>query len=196
MADRIPMMLPKVFWDVIEASRGSSDLDFINSVHGHLVHLSPKEVIGFHSRLWHHLGEANRLDLWHAAIPLFGGCNDHDHFRDFGCWLISRGKRAFEEALRDQDSLAAFFHAERFALGDLRDAPEEVWCELTGRGWGAFDKARKRAEKTPWPKELIAPDWPVDDFDECRQRWPRLWAAADADFAAYEERQQRPDLTT
>jgi hypothetical protein len=188
MADRIPMMPPKVFWDLIEASRGQTDLDFVNGLYCHLLSLSPDEVIGFHSRLWRHLGEANREDLWHATIPLFGGCNDHDQFRDFGCWLISRGERAFEAALRDQDSLADFFDSERFALGDLRDSPEEVWCELTECGWGAFDEARAGAEKTPWPTGLIPADWEVEDHDEGRKRWPRLWAAFDADFAAYQER--------
>jgi hypothetical protein len=188
MADRIPMMPSKVFWDVIEASRGPTDLDFINALHYQLLSLSPREVIGFHSRLWHHLGEANRLDLWHAAIPLFGGCNSADHFRDFGCWLISRGKLAFEAALCDPDSLTDLFHSERFHLGDLRDSPEEAWGELTGRGWGAFDRARKRAEKTPWPDELIPADWDVGDLDEQSRRWPRLWAAHDADYAAYLER--------
>ena len=188
MADRIPMMPPKVFWDLIEASRGPTDLDFINQLHYQLLSLSPDEIVGFHSRLWHHLAEANREDLWHATFPLFGYCNDHDHFRDFGCWLISRGKLAFEAALRDQDSLADFFHSERFALGDLRDSPEEAWDELTERGCWAFDEARKNAEKTPWPTELIPADWDVKDLDTMRERWPRLWAAADADFAAYEER--------
>jgi hypothetical protein len=191
--DRIPMMAPKVFWDLIEASRrgATNDLEFINALYSSLLDLSPDEVIGYHSRLWHHLAEANRQDLWHAAIPLFGGSNDDDHFRDFGCWLIARGKRAFEEALQNQDSLVDFFHCERFDLGAMRDCPEEVWGELTDRGWGDFDEVRKHAEKTPWPEGLIPAGWAVEDLDEQRRRWPRLWAAADADFAAYEERQQQ-----
>src|SRR5438045_476243 len=49
VADRIPMLPPKVFWDVIGASSNPDEDEFLSALHRHLVTLSPDEILGFHA---------------------------------------------------------------------------------------------------------------------------------------------------
>src|SRR5271169_5861141 len=51
------------------------------------------------------MDRAYSYGLWGAAYVIHGGCGD-DAFTDFRASLISRGKEAFERAIRDPDSLA------------------------------------------------------------------------------------------
>jgi hypothetical protein len=64
-----------------------------------------------------YLNEAYTCDLWGAADVIHGGCSD-DGFEYFRCWLVSRGRRVYEAALADPDSLAQ---------QDVRPGPWNVW---------------------------------------------------------------------
>ena len=55
--------------------------------------------------------------MWGAAYVIHGGCSD-DGFEYFRRWLISRGRKAYEAALADPDSLAQL---------DVRPGPNGVW---------------------------------------------------------------------
>jgi hypothetical protein len=171
MADRIPMMPPKVFWDLIGASKSPSEDEFLQALHRRLVTLSPDEIVGFDARVWHYLGEANRDELWAAAFVLRGGCSD-DNFLYFRCWLIAQGRQVFERALADPQSLADLPLSKWYNLEALTSSASEAWEEKTEED---FDAAKENAERTPYP-DLIEADWDTHDENEWRARWPRLTA--------------------
>jgi hypothetical protein len=168
------MMPPKIFWDIIEASKRPTEDGFLPALHRVLLCLSPEEIVGFESRLWHYLGEANRDDLWGALYPLQGGCSD-DSFMYFRCWLIAQGRRVFESAVADPDSLADLPPSTRYRLEGLLSSAHEAWGEKTGNDEYGFEMAEKNAEQTPYPDPVKA-DWDVKDEGEMRKRWPRLMA--------------------
>jgi Protein of unknown function (DUF4240) len=174
MPHSIPMMAPKVFWDLIEAARNPDQDRFLQALRDELVRLPLDDIVGFDTRLWHYLGLANRRDLWNAACFLTL-CPSDDSFRYFGCWLIAQGKQAFDNALADPDSLATLPAAERYDLELIMDSALEAWEAKTGQDGSAFDAAKENAEKDPWPG-LVAQDWDVNDEAELRKHFPRLLA--------------------
>src|SRR5262245_2826780 len=101
----IPMLPPKVFWDIIAASERPTMGDRLAKLHGLLVTLTPDEVVGFDNRLWSFLAEANRSDLL-AAARLLAEYVDRTDFLHFGCWLVLQGRAGYEAALADPDTLA------------------------------------------------------------------------------------------
>lgn len=176
MSDRrpIPLLAPKVFWDIIEAARHQTEPEFVRALQELLVRLEPEEIIGFHHRLWHYLGLANRADLWKAAAGLMGWCSE-DGFRYFGCWLVSQGRLVFENALDHPDILADYFHLDDFNREQLMSSAYQAWETRTGLDDRAFAELAKEAEQSPWP-DLYIPNWDVNNDDELRKRFPRLWA--------------------
>jgi len=152
MADRIPMMPPKVFWDVIEASKNPGEDEFLQALHRQLVTLPLDEIVGFDARLRHYLGKANkanRHDLWDAAIYHDLCYYSEDSFRYFGCWLIAQGRQVYEKALADPDSLANLPPADSYYLERIMSSAGDAWEEKTGEGWESLHAARQNAEETP-----------------------------------------------
>jgi hypothetical protein len=174
MADRIPMMPPKRFWDVIEASKHPDRDEFLQRLHRQLVALSLDEVVGFDTRLWDYLGLANRIELWNASEFLTFSASE-DGFRYFCCWLISEGRQAYDRALADPDSLADLPPSPRYDLERLMSSASLAWTEKTGQDWRSLYEAKQNAEETPWP-DLVDQDWDVNDEDEVRRHFPRLFA--------------------
>jgi hypothetical protein len=179
MADRIPMMPPKVFWDLIEASKRDAIDDQFDALHLLLVTLRPDEVAGFDNRLSHYQVAANRRDLWRAAA-LLCTCRDEASFRCFCLWLMLRGRAAFDGALADPDSLADF--AECPTRGEYHEAQH-----LTTSGQYAWEELNNGADveeyfaltpepESPWWPTLAPAGWDVFDQGEVRRRLPRLAA--------------------
>lgn len=79
-------------------------------------------------------------ELWGAAYVIHGGCGD-DTFSDFRASLISRGRRAFDRALADPESLADepfdkeawFYEGFQYAVGRSVDAKLGKRPPPTGR---------------------------------------------------------------
>ena len=96
------------FWALIDASLAASGGDqdgqriFLRDA---LAARSTEEIFAYDRECNARMAECYRADLWGAAYLIKGGCSDDD-FEYFRRWLISRGRRAFEAALADPDSLA------------------------------------------------------------------------------------------
>jgi hypothetical protein len=96
------------FWRLIEnvhqKSRGNIDKKFV-LLEAELEKLSLAEVQSFDSHFRDCLDRAYTHELWGAAYAIGSGCSD-DGFWDFRSTLISCGKKIFERALEDPESLA------------------------------------------------------------------------------------------
>ena len=104
-----------------------------------------------------------------AAYVINGGASD-DGFYYFRCWLIGMGRRVYEAALADPDSLADAVLPGIDAEAEIYAAAHSAWMAVTGR-----------PDTDPYPArnegaELRGEAWDFDDDEEVRRRLPRLAA--------------------
>jgi Protein of unknown function (DUF4240) len=107
-------------------------------------------------------------DLWGAAYVIEDGCSD-DCFRDFRGYLISLGRRPYETALRDPDSLASTVQdAETGDWENADDIAPDAYQSVTGEDIpGDSSDLSGDPRGTPWD----------DDHAEALvERYPRLAA--------------------
>jgi hypothetical protein len=96
------------FWDIVQHAHDQSagDMDEkCEEVKVAVSKLSREDAIAFSQLFDEMMDRAYSWPLWAAAYIIFGGCSD-DTFTDFRSSLISRGRRAFESAVANPESLA------------------------------------------------------------------------------------------
>lgn len=95
------------FWQYIEDARNScAKLKDAPSYLSHrLSQLPERDIIDFSSHFHDSFDRADDASLWAAAIVILRGCSD-DGFDYFIGWLIAQGRKVFEAALVNPDSLA------------------------------------------------------------------------------------------
>jgi len=136
------------FWDVVERVHVASGGDMTRKCEllgKELRKLPPPDVKSFDNYLGDLYRAAYNWDLWAAAYIIAEGCGD-DSFMDFRFTLVSMGRRAYERALADADSLAdvEFTHAD---YEGYQYVPPTVYEELM-KGQGASEQqlAKERDE--------------------------------------------------
>ncbi len=160
------------FWNLIDSSRRgvADDPDaHIESLTAALAELPESEIIDFDrifTELWF---KAYTWELWAAAYIIGGGCSD-DGFMDFRGWLISRGRKVYEAALADPQSL----------LKVVQDGDDE--CQIEGYQYAANQAWSRKLGKDssdfpysgmgPYPKEPAGESWTEEDLP---RRFPKLW---------------------
>lgn len=161
----------KRFWRIIEDSYQPSGPDHFEQLKTALDRLKWFEVVEFQARFDEALAAANTIDLWGAAYLIQGGCSD-DGFRDFRAWLVGRGRRAYEAALKSPDSLADVLDGDPVDGFGLDAAAIRVYEAKTGMSdfYERLDQVEKDAP--PPPPEGV--DWDFDDEEEMRRRFPNL----------------------
>ena len=160
------------FWQLVEDSRrnasstspdGNMDRQ-ITLLRESLSALSPQDIVDFDRHFSDRFIEAYRWDLWAAAYIIEGGCSD-DGFMDFRSWLISMGRTAFTESLRDVESLV------NYALDPTVEVCSfEEFQYIAGTVYG-----------NPIDHGIEHPNVPTgtaweEDSEELETRFPKLWA--------------------
>jgi Protein of unknown function (DUF4240) len=167
------------FWELIGVSAGyeadpGRQLEALGQI---LRELTPSEIEAFERAFQRQQRRAYSWDLWGAAHVLNGGASD-DGFEYFQRWLISKGRKVFEAAIADPDSLA-----DMLARDPLGPCEFEEFAYVASKAW---------AEKTginPWndPKgsfpytgapPAAQPSGTLFEIDEnhLANRYPKLWA--------------------
>lgn len=157
------------FWSFIEEHRDEAaggELD-TDAMFRSLSERMPEEIEAYQRVLDELRNAAYRWDLWAVAYLMNGGCSD-DGFEYFRCWLISKGRGAYESALAAPETAARW-------LGD-DEIPE---CEeLLYVGYRAY---RQVTGQDPPPTGVIgSPEpagepWDEDNLDELAESYPELW---------------------
>ena len=160
------------FWAIIEAGgrRALADPERqLAAVHRQLIKLTPEDIREFHKQFNQKLADAYTWDLWGAAYLINGGCSD-DGFDYFRAWLISRGRKVYEAAVANPDSLAGLTDPDRddYEFEDLWGASQEAYRELTGE---EMTPVRLRSPKKPRGRR-----WDFDDDEQVSRRLPKLAA--------------------
>lgn len=104
----MPTSMPDAaFWEIVDgvARIGKEPDDRLAALETALKALSLDDIISFEMTFRCLLNDAYTWDLWGAAYVIHGGCSD-DGFEYFRRWLVSRGRKAYEAALANADSLA------------------------------------------------------------------------------------------
>jgi hypothetical protein len=163
-----------VFWSLIDASRENAggDLDRqAADLRARVEQLDPDEIVQFGKLFSEYWRRAYTWDLWAAAYILGGGCSD-DGFLDFRGWLISRGQRVYEAALRDPETLERVVNAE---AGDecqyegFQYVAREAWEKKTRNRLGDFP-----AQEITQADEPSGEPW-SEEGDDLARRLPKLW---------------------
>ncbi|MCC7368515.1 MAG: DUF4240 domain-containing protein [Chloroflexi bacterium] len=155
------------FWQLIEESRenaGGDPNEQAAELTDLLSALPAGEIVQFDRRFRELLVQAYRWDLWGAAFLIDGGCSD-DGFEYFRCWLISQGRRVYEEALADPESLAERAEPDVEAESMLYAAADAYEVE-TGKPLPSSSVGD--------PAEPAGQPWEENDLP---RRFPRLAAA-------------------
>lgn len=165
------------FWQIIDSSRRKLKPDQADGnmerqrqeLESLLSKLPLSEIIAFDNQLTEKMNAAYRWDLWGAAHILAGDCSD-DGFVDFRGWLISMGRRIFESAVADAESLVAIADdpgIEDVFFEGFINVPEQVYKHLTGN--------EIPGHAAPSPGEPAGAPWNSAE-DELQQRLPKLWS--------------------
>jgi flagellar biosynthesis regulator FlaF len=127
----------------------------------------PAQSIAEFQRIRHQLdAQAYTWDLWAAASVIEDGCSD-DCYRDFRAYLISLGRRPYEAALRDPDTLAPV----------VQDAEEGGWENADSVAPDAYEEVA--GEEIPGGDSDLSGDprgerWDFENEDALVRRYPRL----------------------
>jgi hypothetical protein len=154
----------KPFWKVIEDAYRPDPIDHFEALKERLGGLKWFEVIEFQAKFDEAIASANLIDLWGAAYL--------DGFRDFRVWLVGRGRRAYEHALKNPDSLADILDGDPVDGFGLDAAALRVYEEKTGMS--DFYDRLDRVEKDAPPPPPEGGDWDFEDAAEMRKRFPKL----------------------
>jgi len=165
------------FWKLIESSRKGFDPnrrdgnmeEQCEELKTLLLKLPPTEIVDFRDHLLARMNAAFHWDLWGAAYIIASGCSD-DGFADFRGWLVSMGRRVFEDAVSNPQSLIDVADApgvEDVFFADFADVPAQAYAELTGH---------ELPPSTAHPPVAPAGEKWSQDEGNLPQRFPKLWA--------------------
>ena len=161
------------FWKIIRDTRSGArdDEHFLRRIDSRLKKLSPDELMKFESVRSRLDAEAYSWTLWGAAYLMISGCGD-DCFNYFRAWLMSLGRKTFENALKDPDTLA-----------DLDRRNVRV------REFEEFMYAAQELYETKTDQEMpesvlfqggarpeLGDRWDFDDNGEMKKRYPKLFS--------------------
>lgn len=164
----------KSFWEIIAASCSDprSVDNWNDALFRALIRLTPEEILQF-DRIFDELAcVAYTVDLWGAAYLINGGASD-DGFYYFRCWLIGMGKKAYENALADPDTLADVVVPGIDADIELYAEAQRAWEHVTGkpdREYPLVLPARHDGGN------LRGEDWDFENDIVMQKRFPRLSA--------------------
>ena len=164
------------FWRIMDQSlqlQSDSDLQ-IEALKAHLIALSAEEIVAFANALDREMARAYSWELWGAAYLINGGASN-DGFVYFRLWLVSKGRKLFEAALRNPDSLAEAEVAAGpdgvYELEELMYVAPQAWAEKTRQDYGAFPAhVIGQVDQAP-----SGTDFDFEDEEEVVKRFPKLW---------------------
>jgi hypothetical protein len=176
----------KQFWEHLERSRRKDADAHADRLVKRLAKLPVKEILDF-DRLWEEANSAAYTwNMWGAAYIINGGCSD-DGFDYFRGWLILRGRKAFEAALKNPDSLAGVVDPdEDFCEYEGRPA-WDAWFAATGTdrdsdgGYDALDAALDAHPRKGTAGPGLGRTWDFENDRKMQKRYPRLWALYNAE---------------
>jgi hypothetical protein len=160
------------FWKIIEEARSGENNDrvFRRRINSRLQKLKPDELLEFESHRSKLDAESYSWALWGAAYLMTGGCGD-DCFDYFRGWLISQGRKSFENALKDPDTVADLGRRTmRIRIREFEEfvnAAQEIYETKTDQ---------EMPDSIFQARPALGERWDFNDNSEMKKRYPRLFA--------------------
>ena len=161
------------FWELIDKTRdaanGSAEKQS-ELLTLELAKLPAEEIISF-ERIFDELKDHAYLgNLWDAAIIIMNGCGD-DGFQEFREWLVGRGKDAYENALKDPETLVNVLEIGEPIFPTLLSPAMEAYEKVTGKDMPPMPR--------PWAELQDRPTINIDAEEaellaEMSRRFPKL----------------------
>lgn len=142
------------FWIIIDQTISKVQAAQSEGLRAALAKLGPQEIAAFDATYRAMLDRAYRWDLWGAAYVINDGCSD-DGFDYFCDWLISHGRKVFEAALADPESLSEVEDLEDIRFEDFRYVAQEVFEQSTGQELDATPSERSDPVGKPFDEETV-----------------------------------------
>jgi len=168
------------FWDIVNTSviktENQDDQEFY--IIKQIEKLEPSEMIGFRLRTDKLLHDSYNSELWCAGYIMNCGCSD-DGFEYFRNWIISRGQRAYENALSNPDSLIDEFQEgmEYFEFESFWYLALQAFNNKTGKD--LYDFISDEFNYGEGKYENFKLTWQEDNQDSMKAICPRLFAKFD-----------------
>lgn len=167
----------KKFWEIVDKSIVDVDSDtaMAYKLANILVHLQPDDIAAFQGYIQKYKAIAYKKELYGAAQLLNGTILSDDGYDGFTNWLITRGKKAYEAALLNADSLveqttqASAVNGVDTLYGDFCAVPYYTYKVLTGKKI-PFD--HKSYGNPPDPYKMKG--YPLT-AEELQAEYPLLW---------------------
>lgn len=163
------------FWSVVDRVKDSPQPEV--DIKEELRDLPPEEIVSYQEHLDRMRVQAYKWDLWGAACLINAVCPEED-FLGFRYWLISRGRRIYQEAIDNPDSLADLptygDHEDHVGVAvllaseDFGHAALTVYKEITGEEMQRGDVVDREPQGELWDVH--------HDVEEAATRLPRLFA--------------------
>src|SRR4051812_39120992 len=154
----------KRFWDLIAFACPHGDdpdleVEWYDNLVEQLMTLPPVEIVRFDRWFDDKVDALYTRDLWNAADLVNYGSSD-DGFYYFRCWLVGMGRRVYEAALRDPDSLADVTDPQRDDHeAEIYSVARDAW-ELLGLAPDDFDRAYRALGRRKKPR-LAGSHWDI-----------------------------------
>jgi Protein of unknown function (DUF4240) len=161
------------FWSIIDGSlmhvEDVTEIDF-DRLEAALSRLSLESVLGFGGALTRALNKSYTANLWGAAFILKGGCSD-DAFDYFRAWLISQGRKVFEQMVANPDALAAYLEPLDECFLENEDLLAAALVEYQRRT-GSYNGY---VTDHVWDDTTMGEEWDYEDDDEAERRLPDVF---------------------
>lgn len=164
LAEGLHNMAYDNFWEIIDATLAEDQDQQSKQLTAELSKLSKEDLISFEDSYRTKLREAYHWDLWAAAYIINGGCSD-DSFDYFCDWLISRGQKVYEGALKNPESLIEIATPWETDFEDFRYIMMDVMEAKHGEDFPM--------PSTSWPTSPAGDAW---DEDTVNAKYPKLSA--------------------
>ena len=166
------------FWELIDAARAEAqgDVEKQSTVLTRILSQFPvEEILGYEHRFAHYLDKAYDKAIW-AAGSILEDLGDDD-FHDFRAWLISRGKTAYFEVLKDPEKLAEIAEVgERVTSEEFNWVPGNAYEAKTGKDDFGFIREPPEIDQELRNASLsYTTDEGYADPERLRALYPRLF---------------------
>jgi hypothetical protein len=168
------------FWDHVEKCRRADPDAHAERLVARLAKRPVETIVAF-DHVWQtRRNRAYSWNVWGAAYLINGGCSD-DGFIDFRSWLILRGRKVFDRAVKNPDALASIVDPDSDRHECECYPGMDAWFAATrtarGKGgYNAWDAARAAKYPVPPPLPPLGRGWDFDNDARMRKRYPRLAA--------------------
>jgi len=166
----------KTFWDIIAVAcqPGGDPDEWREGLVAQLKKLEPEEIVAFDHLFDEKTNALYTADHWGAAYLINGGASD-DGFYYFRCWLVGMGRKVYEAALADPDSLADVVDPGEEYEAEIYGAAPSAWREL-GLDDEAYTAAYMKKRGKHGRLKLKGRRWDYGSDRQVRKRLPRLAA--------------------